>query len=425
MSPRSTPSPSGEALDPRALHRDPSHRPAGCRAYIGLDPAGSGTLRVTLSLPLDPHRSEERGLWDYADDRGLARLSFDASVDLDTEQQNLHRAIDGLYRSPFGHRLRESSLAPLPEAELREALMPVAVMGASIYRRLLLPSDDCEFRDVVREDREVAAKAARSVLRRISVLEFRSPKSLFPWAFLYGGKNPNHHDCSTLDPDCFLGFRHEIQVQVHPTNRRRSLRGPVEVLAAVCPDLDPRYHQRAIFDSPADSLPWLGNVRAVDAAPDLRDALPGFDGDCVYFFGHARQDPEPTPTTSRLELQGVDVTVEDLASAGGFDRWHNPVLVFLNGCGTGALRRWNEHSWAGFLCHRARNRVCCVVCSHDVPGALAAEFARHFWKAFLGERAPVGKALLEARRRLLHDYHNPLGLVYHLLGKAETRISFC
>jgi hypothetical protein len=97
------------------------------------------------------------------------------------------------------------------------------------------------------------------------------------------------------------------------------------------------------------------------------------------------------------------------------------VFVFLNGCETTPLNVWNKNSLAGLLCLQGQCRVCCVTSFAEVPVAFGRRFGQLFWARFLAG-ATVGQALLGARRDLLDELNNPLGLLYTLFGRAEARL---
>ena len=56
-----------------------------------------------------------------------------------------------------------------------------------------------------------------------------------------------------------------------------------------------------------------------------------------------------------------------------------------------------------------------------MPDLVAAVYARSFYGALLSGRT-VGAALVTARQELLHEFGNPLGLLYVLYGDPDIRI---
>ena len=76
---------------------------------------------------------------------------------------------------------------------------------------------------------------------------------------------------------------------------------------------------------------------------------------------------------------------------------------------------------AGLLCLRSGGRVACVTSFAEVPIAFGRRFAQLFWGFFLAG-TNAGEALLHARTAMLDQYNNPVGLLYNLFGRVETRI---
>jgi hypothetical protein len=161
-------------------------------------------------------------------------------------------------------------------------------------------------------------------------------------------------------------------------------------------------------------------------APELGTALQKFDGDCLYFYGHAyhEEGDKPVACKSWLQLRSVNLTVsmlkQDFKPAPNYSK--RPVVTFLNGCRTSPMHQWHENTVAGFLCINGDNRVCCVSSVAEIPEQFAAEFARYFWEHFSINYRRIGEALLNARLDLLNIYNNPLGLSYSLFGRSDTHI---
>lgn len=370
-------------------------------------------LVVTLTLPLDPSVPEEKAALDHFGDLVIQHRP---KVDLKAERQVLSKKIADAYRSTkAGVAMRADPLSKIDDDDLREAFMPVAVLGASLWRRLLSPAAR-DFEQYSEDDRKVAKPALTSVLRRAHWITLTSPARLFPWAFLYDGEGLNKDLLSTLDFDRFWGFRHEIQEQIEGIAMSRVLPAKPKVIAAVSKDVDPQGEHKGSALAGAD-VEWLSS------ADDLRTRLAQFDGDCLYFYGHAVQQDPPTPTTSELKMDGFGVTVEEIQEQDGPRFSKNLVLAFLNGCGTSPLNEWTTSSFAGLLCLGGQHRVCCISTFAEVPASFARAFAAKLWDRLLVKRERIGAALLFARHEMMREFNHPMGLLYGLLGKIETRIT--
>jgi hypothetical protein len=89
-------------------------------------------------------------------------------------------------------------------------------------------------------------------------------------------------------------------------------------------------------------------------------------------------------------------------------------IVFLNACAatrTDPLTASSFAQWFVGSGHRAF-----IGPGADVPDGVAAGFAKAFYGRLLEARRPLGEAVVWARRDLLRDFRNPLGLLYVAYG---------
>ncbi|TPQ20662.1 CHAT domain-containing protein [Streptomyces sporangiiformans] len=85
-------------------------------------------------------------------------------------------------------------------------------------------------------------------------------------------------------------------------------------------------------------------------------------------------------------------------------------LVMMNACGSGRMRAPGAPSFPHlFLTNGNRGFIGTET---EIPDDVAAAFSRALYERFLVRRIPLGRALLESRRHLLHTLRNPLGLTY-------------
>ena len=405
------------AIDPLLLGPGSPDRPK-IALHLYPDPVDTNSLDVLLSVPLDPRLDEDAAL---IQDFGTHTLDVHYSVRLNlaNERKALASKLLSLYNSPEGGILRQDPLQCLTQEQLRKVLCPLADQGWSIFHRLF---DIREPRGFSRSDGPRVAAGARKILDRghpwvIKVL--RGNELLFPWAFLFDDERFSPTNLSTLDPSRFLGFRCEIQEDMETLASRIKLPSSPSIVAAICPQVDGGRHHAP--DHPLQK----SNVTLipVTSAPDLGDQLADFNGDCLYFYGHSQNSSHSVPHDSWVQLNGVKLSVTDLDSRYCAPRFHQDLVVaFLNGCRTSPLGQWNDSSVVGFLCRHGDHRLCCVATVAEVPQSFAAEFARHFWDAFLLQGQPIGQSLLFARRTMLQQKQNPLGLVYTLFGRVDTRL---
>ena len=101
------------------------------------------------------------------------------------------------------------------------------------------------------------------------------------------------------------------------------------------------------------------------------------------------------------------------------DRQHRAIVI-LNACAsshTDPLTAASFAQWFVASGHRAF-----IGTETDVPDAVAAGFAGAFYGRLLESRRALGDAVVWARRDLLRDFRNPLGLLYVVYGDTDLRV---
>jgi CHAT domain-containing protein len=96
-------------------------------------------------------------------------------------------------------------------------------------------------------------------------------------------------------------------------------------------------------------------------------------------------------------------------------------VVLLNACGssrTNPLTSFSFPRWFINWGHRAF-----IGTETTVPDAVASRFAASFYSRLLERRRPLGEALVWARRDLLRDFRNPLGLLYVVYGDTDLVVA--
>jgi hypothetical protein len=94
-------------------------------------------------------------------------------------------------------------------------------------------------------------------------------------------------------------------------------------------------------------------------------------------------------------------------------------LVFLNACGSAHLDPRAVYSWPEWFLQTRHRAV--IGPETLVPDRAAAQYACFFYRALFAQRS-VGEALVLARRELLHQFGNPLGLLYVLYGDPTITV---
>jgi hypothetical protein len=99
------------------------------------------------------------------------------------------------------------------------------------------------------------------------------------------------------------------------------------------------------------------------------------------------------------------------------ERTRPRAVIVLNACAssrTNPLTAFSFPRW--FLKHGHR---AFVGTETDVPDRVASAFAAAFYSRLLECRRPLGEAVVWARRDLLRDFRNPLGLLYVMYGDTD------
>ncbi|MEO3748841.1 CHAT domain-containing protein [Plantactinospora sp. B5E13] len=135
--------------------------------------------------------------------------------------------------------------------------------------------------------------------------------------------------------------------------------------------------------------------------------------------GYLLADEQRRELRVRLTELKADLVERWVAQGPGRAGTDKP-LVFLNACGTAVM---DPHSAISLLQPFQRNGNRGVIgTSANIPDGIAAAFSRWFYTGLL-TGATVGRALHEAKWRLLRDRGSVLGLLYSLHGLAGMRVT--
>ena len=384
------------------------------KLYVDFGIGNAGTVYVHAVIPLDEHSPAERRAREAFNSDSL-HLRYSVAIDLDAERINFAELVSKMYKGNLGGQLRKDELIRFEERDLRKLLQPLLEQGRNVFYRLFLGEEIVERYSP--EDRVIIHQTVKSVFSRPQVLVIYAPSPLFPWNFLYYDQTYDSTNRASIKPEKFWGLFHEIQQEFNTTHQRVELPSDFQLLSAVDADVDDDWHTAE--DHPFSRI----KPTHVNSINDLGSALGNFNGHCLYFFGHAHHEDPPTQTSSWLQLRERQLTVSNMLIQFNAPRFNQiPVVAFLNGCRTSPLTKWNENTVVGFLCLRGNNRLCCVASVGELPPAFAAEFAKKFWSEFVIARREIGTALLLARKHMLHNWNNPLGLLYSLFGRVDTFI---
>lgn len=136
-----------------------------------------------------------------------------------------------------------------------------------------------------------------------------------------------------------------------------------------------------------------------------------------------------TPLDSEIELSGPGQTIRLRLGDIGRElvrlsrrselRDFDLPLVVLNACGSARLQASSAFSFPQlFLKNRNRGFIGTEI---EMPDDVASAFSGAFYERFLRWGMPLGRSMLEARRHLLYELGNPLGIAYTAYADAELR----
>lgn len=403
-----------------------NHCPQNSHISIEINTTSDTADRVDISiaLQLDPSKSkEEREACPrlHLENNNLD-LHYSACCNISDAHKSLKQLVEGIFeKGPIRRLIDADELRVDSESEpdlCSTQLKDLAAEGACIFRKLFGPQLDYE--GISRADRNVAYQAFLQAITRPQRISIHSVRPLFPWTLLFDDLTFDRMAVFRPKLNSFWGMKHQIRERVKWITNKNTLPRNSKIIAAICPLIYPNFSStEQYFGVDKDKLENF-QIESITSSHDLRDSLSAFSADALYFLGHAKHQLPVNDTTSKLVLQNVELSVADIKYLGGVSFQKSPVLVFLNGCSTQVMDIWNERTIPGLLCACGDSGVCCVLTTAPVPKNFAREFGRRVWQEALAGKT-LGESILNARRSLLLEYKNPLGLAYTLLGRLDTQ----
>lgn len=276
---------------------------------------------------------------------------------------------------------------------------------------------------------------------------------VFPWTMLYDRDVPVSGD---VDPDGFWGMRFNIEQRPTTPFRRQSVRGLSDAVTASL-FLDRRIGQSNGQDKLAEDLAQAASTRlslreTVESGAGFEKALEQGQDDLLYFFCHGmthldsggllealrgyvrqRRTGGPSVVTEKLQwvlsnkaLQGGGTALQLTRSVIYLnDLWpgarplEREPIVILNMCESAQLLPDLANSFVQYFLSCNASAVIGTECV--IPADFGAAFGCELLPRLL-EDTPVGAALLGARRKMMCEFSNPLGLAYTLWGGADARL---
>jgi hypothetical protein len=95
-------------------------------------------------------------------------------------------------------------------------------------------------------------------------------------------------------------------------------------------------------------------------------------------------------------------------------------LVVANACGSAKIDIVGRRSFPMWFLHQRHRGF--IGTETDIEDSVAASFSRFLYEEFIGNRKPLGEAVVLARRRLLTERNSPHGLLYTFYGDPDLGI---
>lgn len=305
----------------------------------------------------------------------------------------------------------------------------LALHGAALWDGLFNPPGASSDLHVLRE--HLRARS-RTTSLHITVVGHRVA---LPWALLYDG-DPR----TTVQADRFWGLRHHLVLQ--PLHGRRRAQGgdpqlgPATGLPALLAfNLDVERQVRVPLCAPQRAAFAALGMQAteVTSGAALRDTLAaGTAAAVVYLYSHMQtplqQARGPTVDMDEItiDLGGGEpaLTLAELRRAAPValkPRLRGGPLVVLNACHSSALTPLSFGGMVPYLLDLGARAV--IGTAVETPIHFAAAFGPALLTTLMRERLTAGAALRATRVQFLEQQRNPLGLLYHLYGNGELRVT--
>jgi hypothetical protein len=307
------------------------------------------------------------------------------------------------------------------------ALQRLAKAGFQLYRKIFYgPAADAQAKLLGDRLRQIALQEP---LLKIQIF---SQQFMLPWGILYMA---DKYDEKQIDPQSFLGLKHIIehiplQPNMQVTRCAVESQPHLTVSLNVNADIDQQMKTPLIANQVSD---WQKIKQSTGIQLEVRKTVDVLTqalanattpDNLLYFYCHAVSKALAEgggPDASTLVLSGNGrVTLEDLNLQAPTDViLPGAPLVFINACESAELSPLFYDGFVPYFMAKGARGVIGTEC--ETPALFAAEWAKRFFKHFLGG-APLGQAFLDLRREFYSQHNNLLGLLYALYCDGDTQI---
>ena len=308
------------------------------------------------------------------------------------------------------------------------ALASLAQAGARLFRKIFFGPD-------AGADSIALGECLKRILlenEEILNIQISAEKLPVPWGLLYLDKGDG------TDPKAwnrFVGFRHIVE-QI-PLQNNDPVSTPIIASSpslALGTQLNRNIDTQFKVSLVADQIKFWSDPKIADSGvhvtqrssrQEVIQALcdASLPDQILYFYCHAVSydlGDKYDPGASKLTFEDGEVTLDQLqAGAPITRRFTGRPLVFINACESAELSALFYDGFVPYFVARGARGVVGTECS--MPALFAADWAREFFKAFLGGGL-LGLVIFNLRNYYLREHGNPLGLLYAVYCDPNTQV---
>ncbi len=301
------------------------------------------------------------------------------------------------------------------------ALQKLAFEGYLLFQSIFLGSGASS--RLVEVGRWLLTESKRSDFTTLQVVSSGFP---VPWPLMY---LTDDFANTPLSWDNFIGMRCVVE-QVPMLDITTA---PPEPRIDPTPSLTVRALYNTGIDAAMPSLPvqaqrtyWQGRGVALTEGTSADDLITkalatGATDQVLYLYCHAEASTLDPADAKLILSDSQSVTLGQLQVYAPWGRaLAGHPLVFINACESGELTPTFYDGFVPYFLAKGARGV--IGTETKTPGLFASEWAKAFFDDFFAGK-PLGKVVLDQRRRFLAEHNNPLGLLYGIHCDTDTVVS--
>jgi len=301
------------------------------------------------------------------------------------------------------------------------ALQKLAFEGYLLFQSIFLGSGASP--QLVKVGQWLLTESKRNDFTTLQVVSSGFP---VPWPLMY---LTDDFAKTRLSWDNFIGMR----CVVEQVPMLEITTAPPEPRIDPTPSLTVRALYNTGIDAAMPSLPvqaqriyWEGRGVALTEGTSADDLMnkalaAGATDQVLYLYCHAEASTLDPADAKLILSDSQSVTLGQLQV---FAPWGSGLaghpLVFINACESGELTPTFYDGFVPYFLAKGARGV--IGTETKTPGLFASEWAKAFFDDFFTGK-PLGRVVLDQRRRFLAEHNNPLGLLYGIHCDTDTVVS--